>query len=100
MEAIVLGKQSYLEYEKGLFQDLYCLIALYDDLLITIVDTNIANYANGNTPFASDDTTLYVITSLENAAVKPFEWFTKNQIKVHHDNCHLLMNALTPISIK
>ena len=73
MEAIVLGKQSYLEYEKDLFQDLYCLIALYDDLLITIFDTNIANYADDNTPCASDNTSLHIITSLENAAVKLFE---------------------------
>ena len=63
-------------------------------------DINIANYADGNTPFVSGDTPLNVITSLENATEKIFEWFTNNQMKANHDKCHLLMSTLTPISIK
>ena len=39
-------------------------------------DINIANCADGNTPFVSGDTQLHVITYLENAAEKLFEWFT------------------------
>ena len=35
-----------------------------------------ANCADGNTPFVSGDTQLHVITYLENAAEKLFEWFT------------------------
>ena len=61
---------------------------------------NIANYADDNTPFVSGDTLLSVITSLENATVKLFEWFANNHMKANRDKCHLLMSALTPIFIK
>ena len=60
-------------------------------------DINIANYANDSTPFVSGDTLLNVITSLENAAEKRFEWFTNNHMKTNHDKCHLLMSTFTPI---
>ena len=46
-----------------------------------IDDVSIANYADDNTPFSSGVTPLHVITSLENAAEKLFEWFTKNHMK-------------------
>ena len=70
------------------------------DLFIMIDDINIANYADDNTPFVSGDTPLNVITSLENAAEKLFEWFTNNHMKANHDKCHLLMSTITSISIK
>ena len=70
------------------------------DLFIMIDSINIANYADDNTAFVSGDTPLNVITSLENAAEKLFEWFTNNHIKANQDKCHLLMSALTPISSK
>ena len=70
------------------------------DLFIMIDDINIANYADDNTPFVSGDTPLNVITSLENAAEKLFEWFTNNYMKANHDKCHLLMSTITSISIK
>ena len=63
-------------------------------------DIDIANYADDNTPFVSGDTPLNVITSLENAAEKLFEWFANNHMKASHDKCYLLMSTLTPISIK
>ena len=69
------------------------------DLFIVIDYINIANYADDNTPFVSGDTPLNVITSLENAAEKLFEWFTNNLMKANHDKCHLLMSTFTPISI-
>ena len=65
-----------------------------------IDDINSANYVNDNTRFVSGDTSLNVITSLENAAEKLFEWFTNNHMKANHDKCHLLMSTCTRISIK
>ena len=56
-----------------------------------IDDSNIANYADDNTPFVSRDTSLNVIASLENAVEKLFERFTNNHMKANHDKCHLLM---------
>ena len=63
-------------------------------------DINIVNYADDNTPFVSGDAPLNVIRSLENAAEKLFEWFANNHVKANHDQTHLLMSTLTPISIK
>ena len=70
------------------------------DLFIMIDNFNIANFADDNTPFVSGDTPLNVITSLENAAEKLFEWFTNNHMKANHEKCHLLISTFTPISIK
>ena len=70
------------------------------DLFIMIDDINIANINIDNTPFVSSDTPLNVITSLENAAEKLFEWFTNNHMKANHDKYHQLMSTITPISIK
>ena len=65
-----------------------------------IDDINVANYADDNTPFVSGDAPLNVITSLENAAEKLFEWFTNNHMKANHDKCHLLRSTFTPIFTK
>ena len=70
------------------------------DLLIMMDDINIANYVDDTTPFVYGDTPLNVITSLENATEKLFEWFANNHMKANYDKCHLLMSTLTPISIK
>ena len=63
-------------------------------------NVNISNYADDNAPLVSVDAPLNVITSLENAAEKLFEWFANNRMKANHDKCHLLISTLTPISIK
>ena len=70
------------------------------DLFKMIDSINNADYADDNTPFVSGNTPLNFITSLENAAEKPFEWFTNNHMKANQDKCHLLISALTPISSK
>ena len=65
------------------------------DLFIMINDINITNHADDRTPFVSGDTRLNVITSLENAAEKPFEWFINNHMKANHDKCHLIISTPT-----
>lgn len=50
--------------------------------------------------FAPGDSPLHIVIPLKNTLKKRFEWFTNNEVKVNHDKCHLLMSALTPISIK
>ena len=69
------------------------------DLFIMVDDFNIANWADDNTPFVSGDTSVHVMTSLENAVEKRFEWFSNNHMKANHDKCDLLINTV-PISIK
>ena len=70
------------------------------DNFIMVDDINIANYADVNTPFVTGDTSLNVITSLEQATEKLYEWLAKNHMKDNHYKWHLLMNTLTSISIK
>ena len=70
------------------------------DLFIMMDDISTANYADDNTPFVSGDAPLNVITPLENAAEKSFEWFANNHMEANHCKYHLLMSTLTPISIK
>ena len=70
------------------------------DNFIMVDDINIANYADDNTPFVSGDTSLNVITSLEQATERLYEWFTNNRMKDTHDKWYLLMITLTPIPIK
>ena len=57
-----------------------------------IDDINIAKYVDDNILFLSGDTPLRVIAALENAAEKPFVWFTNNQMKANHDK-YLLLKA-------
>ena len=65
-----------------------------------IDDINIANDADDSNPFVSGNTPLNVITSLENAAEKLFEWFTNNYMKANHDKCHLLMSAFIQVPLR
>ena len=93
--------ESYSSWEEILFGVGPLLFNIFIcDLFVMIHDIDIANYADDNTHFVSDDTPLNVITSLDNAAEKLFEWFTNNHMKANHDKCHLFMSTLTPISIK
>ena len=64
-----------------------------------IYDFNIANWADDNTLFVSGDTSVRVMTSLDNAVEKRFEWFSNNHMKANHDKCDRLIKTV-PISIK
>ena len=100
MKAIVLRKKILFGVPQGsilgplLFNIFICYVFTIMD------DINIANYVDDNTPFASGDTPLNIITSLENVAETLFEWFANNHMKANHGKCHLLMSTLTLISIK
>ena len=69
------------------------------DLFLIVNDVDFANYADDNTPFASDNTPVEVLECLDNASVKLFEWFSNNQTKANPDKCHLLTSSMTPTSI-
>ena len=56
--------------------------------------------ADDNTHFAPGDSPLHIVILLKNTLKKLFEWFTNNEMKLNHDKYHLLMSALTLISIK
>ena len=92
-EAILFGVP-----QRSILGSLLVNIFIYD-LFVMIDDFNIANWADDNTLFVSGDTSVRVMTSLDNAAEKRFEWFSNNHMKANHDKCDLLINTV-PISIK
>ena len=55
------------------------------DLFFVIEDTDIAIYADNNTPYIIDDTVEGVIKSLEEVSKKLFKWFDDNLMKSNAD---------------
>ena len=70
------------------------------DLFFIVGEIDFASYADDNTPFVSGDRLDDVLDSLENAALKLFDWFSNNQMKANPDKCHLLTSATASIAIK
>ena len=58
------------------------------DLFFIIECTDIASYANDNTPYVNVDNIDGVIKSLEEASEILFKWFNDNLMKVNAHKCH------------
>ena len=64
------------------------------DLFFILNKTDIANYADDNTPYtSSNDVTGLINSSLEETSKDLFKWFDNNLIKSNPDKCHLLVSA-------
>ena len=59
------------------------------DLFLIADDVDIANYADDNTIYKKHENIDDLITSLQDAAVKLFKWFSDNRMKGNNDKCHL-----------
>ena len=74
------------------------------DLFFIVNEIDFASYADDNTPFVSPLLHSYrlddVLVSLENALLKLFDWFSKNQMKVNLEKCHLLTSSTDSVAIK
>ena len=70
------------------------------DLFFIIEDTDIASYAEGNTPYVSADDMGGVNKSLEEASENLFKWFSDNLMKINTDKCHLLVTTNNTVKIK
>ena len=68
----------------------------FEDLFLIIDDIDIANYADGNTPYVTADHIDGV--SLENVSNTLFKWFSDNLFKGNADKCHLLVNLKDEVS--
>ena len=62
-------------------------------------DTDLASYADDNTPYVSADTIDEVIKRLETASVKLFKWFADNQMKANQKKRHLIVSKNENISL-
>ena len=69
-------------------------------MFFIIEDTDIASYADDNTPYVIADNIDGVIKSLEEASEILFKWFNDNLMKINADKCHLLVSTNNTIKIK
>ena len=63
------------------------------DLFLFVTDTDIASYADDNTPYVSAHEPQEVINKLESISANMFKWFKHNGMKANADKCHLLLSA-------
>ena len=72
------------------------------DLFLFLKDVDIANFADDNTPFRSDDNIDDLIDSLAKTSSSLFKWFKDNLFKDNPDKCDLLVstNEKTKINIR
>ena len=70
------------------------------DLFFIVNSTDIANYADDNTPYATANDIDSLIASLEEASKSLFTWFDNNFMKSNADKCHLLVSSNEKVTIK
>ena len=70
------------------------------DLFFIVNSTDIANYADDNTPYATANDIDSLIASLEEASKSLFTWFHNNLMKSNADKCHLLVSSNEKVTIK
>ena len=61
-----------------------------NDLLLSLNNTDVCNYADDTTLFASDIDTDNVVARLELDSAHAIKWFSDNYMKLNEDKCHLL----------
>ena len=61
-----------------------------NDLLLSLNNTDVCNYADDTTLFASDLDTDNVIARLKLDSAHAIKWFSDNYMKLNVDQCHLL----------
>ena len=70
------------------------------DLFFITEDTDIASYADDNTPYVIADNKDGVIKSLEETSEILFKWFNDNLMRINADKCHLLVSTNNTVKIK
>ena len=61
-----------------------------NDLLISVDDIEICNYADDTTLYTCDQNLQNVVERLENVSLKVIKWFSDNYLKLNEDKCHFL----------
>ena len=62
-----------------------------NDIFYFIANISIANYADDNTPYATDKNITSLLETLEIETNVLLDWFRVNEMKPHEDKCHLLV---------
>ena len=63
------------------------------DLVVTISQYDIANYADDNTPNVSSRSIEEVVASLEEVSEVIFQWFRHNAFQANASKCHVLLST-------
>ena len=63
-----------------------------NDLFMVCENSNIANYADDNSPYACERDTASVILQLENDTNSLLQWVANNGLKANPDKFHLILN--------
>ena len=72
-----------------------------NDIFYFINDICIANYADDNTPYATNKDISSLLKTLERETNSLLDWFTINEMKPNADKCHLLVaNPKDTIAVK
>ena len=69
------------------------LFNIYLSDLFIFLDSDIANYADDNTPYATCKDIESVIKRLESESIILFQWIGNNALKANPDKSHLLLNS-------
>ena len=56
-----------------------------------IGSVSIANYADDNTPYATENNVKFLLKTLEFETILLVDWFRINEMKPNEDKCHLLV---------
>ena len=70
------------------------------DLFITMSQYDIANYADGNTPYVSGRNIEEVVEYLEEVSEVVFQWFRDNQFQGNASKCHVLLSTDKQVHVK
>lgn len=60
------------------------------DAFIIMSDTDLAHFADANTPYMSAENTKSLVKSLKSIACMTCKWSLDNQLKENCDKCHVL----------
>ena len=69
------------------------LFDLYMNDLFYIIDSDVCNLADDTTPFAVDKCLSKLMTKLELASEKAYNWFHWNGMKLNSGKCKLLVSG-------
>ena len=62
-----------------------------NDIFYFVKESNLTNYADDNTPYATETTVNSILNSIQNDTLILINWFNDNYFKMNVDKCHLLV---------
>ena len=62
-------------------------------MFFDLSQTDLASYADDNTPYVQANKIDEFITILGNHSIQLFKWFPENQMKANKDKCHLVISC-------